>query len=103
MCGCVGFFFFFLLFFFFKQKTAYEIKECDWSSDVCSSDLNGLAPTKKNIGTGKYPLVRPLYLTVALRPSKMVRDFIKFALSDEGQAIISKQGTVNLKEKNGTH
>src|ERR1051326_7567056 len=24
--------------FFFKQKTAYEIKECDWSSDVCSSD-----------------------------------------------------------------
>ena len=28
-----------LVFFFFKQKTAYEIKECDWSSDVCSSDL----------------------------------------------------------------
>ena len=27
------------MFFFFKQKTAYEIKECDWSSDVCSSDL----------------------------------------------------------------
>src|ERR1051326_1269121 len=25
--------------FFVKQKTAYEIKECDWSSDVCSSDL----------------------------------------------------------------
>ena len=25
--------------FFFKQKTAYEIKECDWGSDVCSSDL----------------------------------------------------------------
>ena len=28
-----------IVFFFFKQKTAYEIKECDWSSDVCSSDL----------------------------------------------------------------
>ena len=27
------------LFFFFKQKTAYEIVDCDWSSDVCSSDL----------------------------------------------------------------
>src|SRR5881275_2447652 len=26
-------------FFFFKQKTAYEIVPCDWSSDVCSSDL----------------------------------------------------------------
>ena len=26
-------------FFFFKQKTAYEISECDWRSDVCASDL----------------------------------------------------------------
>ena len=29
-----------MLFFFFKQKTAYEIYQCDWSSDVCSSDLD---------------------------------------------------------------
>ena len=29
-------------FFFFKQKTAYEIYQCDWSSDVCSSDLEVL-------------------------------------------------------------
>ena len=29
----------FFFFFFFKQKTAYEIYQCDWSSDVCSSDL----------------------------------------------------------------
>ena len=28
-----------VMFFFFKQKTAYEIYQCDWSSDVCSSDL----------------------------------------------------------------
>src|SRR6188508_2060601 len=28
-------------FFFFKQKTAYELAQCDWSSDVCSSDLGG--------------------------------------------------------------
>src|SRR3546814_5181587 len=31
---CVG------LFFFFKQKTAYEMRISDWSSDVCSSDLD---------------------------------------------------------------
>src|SRR3546814_1889204 len=29
----------FVLFFFFKQKTAYEMRISDWSSDVCSSDL----------------------------------------------------------------
>src|SRR3546814_7786642 len=30
-----------VLFFFFKQKTAYEMRISDWSSDVCSSDLDG--------------------------------------------------------------
>src|SRR3546814_2557673 len=31
----------FLFFFFSKQKTAYELRISDWSSDVCSSDLAG--------------------------------------------------------------
>src|SRR3546814_1597332 len=31
----------FIIFFFFKQKTAYEMRISDWSSDVCSSDLFG--------------------------------------------------------------
>src|SRR3546814_3752594 len=31
-----------MLFFFFKQKTAYEMRISDWSSDVCSSDLFGV-------------------------------------------------------------
>ena len=41
-CGIFIYLFIYIylfIFFFFKQKTAYEIKECDWSSDVCSSDL----------------------------------------------------------------
>src|SRR3546814_7670626 len=33
-CVCL-----FVLLFFFKQKTAYEMRISDWSSDVCSSDL----------------------------------------------------------------
>src|SRR3546814_3905463 len=32
-----------VLFFFFKQKTAYEMRISDWSSDVCSSDLEIIA------------------------------------------------------------
>src|SRR3546814_7551461 len=36
---CIVFFFF-----FFKQKTAYEMRISDWSSDVCSSDLDGESP-----------------------------------------------------------
>src|SRR3546814_6386181 len=35
-----------LLFFFFKQKTAYEMRISDWSSDVCSSDLEPRFPMR---------------------------------------------------------
>src|SRR3546814_1056682 len=33
--------------FFFKQKTAYEMRISDWSSDVCSSDLKTLAERRE--------------------------------------------------------
>src|SRR3546814_6451360 len=40
-------------FFFFKQKTAYEMRISDWSSDVCSSDLVGTEPCVELMaGTG---------------------------------------------------
>src|SRR3546814_5272272 len=39
-----GFLVFLLFVFFFKQKTAYEMRISDWSSDVCSSDLLLPAP-----------------------------------------------------------
>src|SRR3546814_1359464 len=51
-----------MLLFFFKQKTAYEMRISDWSSDVCSSDLRipgdaavnaarlGTAAERRNIG-----------------------------------------------------
>src|SRR3546814_2887266 len=38
-CWCLYFDVSVFLFFFFKQKTAYEMRISDWSSDVCSSDL----------------------------------------------------------------
>src|SRR3546814_15082942 len=36
--------------FFFKQKTAYEMRISDWSSDVCSSDLPGSSKTGSGDG-----------------------------------------------------
>src|SRR3546814_952678 len=38
-----------IFFFFFKQKTAYEMRISDWSSDVCSSDLAAMNSTKNRI------------------------------------------------------
>src|SRR3546814_6779595 len=34
------------IFFFFKQKTAYDMRISDWSSDVCSSDLQTFSPDR---------------------------------------------------------
>src|SRR3546814_5758204 len=39
--GCRFFVVCWIIAFFFKQKTAYEMRISDWSSDVCSSDLEG--------------------------------------------------------------
>src|SRR3546814_1400734 len=46
-CSCIVVYFclvLVLVFFFFKQKTAYEMRISDWSSDVCSSDLRDFDP-----------------------------------------------------------
>src|SRR3546814_6533267 len=42
--------FVFDFFFFFKQKTAYEMRISDWSSDVCSSDLGGAVGNRAAMG-----------------------------------------------------
>src|SRR3546814_2813665 len=52
-------------FFFFKQKTAYEMRISDWSSDVCSSDLG----TSERSGT---PLMTSETLSRIRPPSAMV-------------------------------
>src|SRR3546814_1277796 len=55
-------FVFFLLgffFFFFKQKTAYEMRISDWSSDVCSSDLLGHCRQRLPRNMQQPPLIVP--------------------------------------------
>src|SRR3546814_2095105 len=47
------------MFFFFKQKTAYEMRISDWSSDVCSSDL-ALLRAELEVEDGVSPRVSPL-------------------------------------------
>src|SRR3546814_4038326 len=52
------------LFIFFKQKTAYEMRISDWSSDVCSSDLDGS-------DDGTAGCIDDLDVTVLRHPQRM--------------------------------
>src|SRR3546814_4250821 len=56
-----------MFFVFFKQKTAYEMRISDWSSDVCSSDLGALSRS----GPGARP--HRLRLQARARPGRPPR------------------------------
>lgn len=61
--------------------------------------LDGKAPNYDNIKNGSYALYRPLYLVINRKNKKpLVKDFIKYAVSREGQDIIKAQGTVPYKD-----
>src|SRR3546814_6474926 len=57
----------FICFFFFKQKTAYEMRISDWSSDVCSSDLFANASLFHVPGSELLRVLKQLQ--AALKPS----------------------------------
>src|SRR3546814_5309254 len=69
---------FIFIVFFFKQKTAYEMRISDWSSDVCSSDLSTLpftihhSPLTPSIKASLEALVESL--VVFLRVKLLLRD-----------------------------
>src|SRR3546814_20701619 len=62
-------------FFFFKQKTAYELRISDWSSDVCSSDLASRvrrdiqAPVTVAVTAGPHATASPLATDMASAPA----------------------------------
>src|SRR3546814_11225411 len=74
---CLSFVF---VFFFFKQKTAYEMRISDWSSDVCSSDLDlaRFRPGAAERARFDLPEDRPIVLMVsAFIATKRVLDGIR--------------------------
>src|SRR3546814_6188072 len=65
------------MFFLFKQKTAYEMRISDWSSDVCSSDLEGCRGEQPcNLG---WPAndIRPVANTEFLEENPAVRALLE--------------------------
>jgi phosphate transport system substrate-binding protein len=57
------------------------------------------APTIENVINGKYPISRPLFVYTNGQPQNMVKKFIDFALSKEGQEIVLKTDFVPIQQK----
>src|SRR3546814_1426963 len=78
------------VFFVFKQKTAYEMRISDWSSDVCSSDLHGY--TLNQISPSTPPVGSPVdtvTFAVAMEPRpRFVRAVPALARSDKLEALV---------------
>jgi len=54
--------------------------------------INGVSPTDETLKSGKYPLIRDLFLAVKKTTSPAAKEFIEFALSPQGQEIVKNIG-----------
>jgi len=100
-------------FFFFKQKTAYEISCCDWSSDVCSSDLPmpllyvriELLDERSDMprdGSGEHVVLVLEALSNGCQPDASIASQIYVALSRTGlptNPVVDPVGRVNRGRK----
>lgn len=68
-----------------------------YGKGIVEVKINGYAPTKENIASGKYPIARYLYLYTRSRPTGEIKKFVDWILSAEGQAVITEVGYFPVK------
>lgn len=89
-----------------KDKDSFAIDDVTSSHRVKGLKIltvGGIEPTKANILAKKYTLSKAFYIFLEEKPTGIVKKYVDFALSKEGQAIIAKTGTANLEEASGKH
>src|SRR3546814_5808333 len=80
------------LFFFFKQKTAYEMRISDWSSDVCSSDLGTMDTSHANALLQKHAVL-----------DRQIREEMSRPMPDDVMIQQLKKQKLRLKEELARH
>ncbi len=76
---------------------AFKNAKVKWLKLSKEKGQPAVEPNADDARSGKYPLARPLFLYTVGQPEGAVKEFIDFALSDEGQKLLSKTGTVSLR------
>src|SRR3546814_7664825 len=85
-----------VLCFFFKQKTAYEMRISDWSSDVCSSDLAVLGAAAVAIGAEIGAVAQELVDQIAVRG-------VELDTVEPGGKRVSRRPRVIIEQRSEEH
>jgi phosphate transport system substrate-binding protein len=67
------------------------------NEQVRSLDLDGVSASDENIMNGSYKLVRPFLFVSRGEPKGLAKQFVDFVLSEEGQALVEKEGLLPIK------
>src|SRR3546814_9560216 len=87
--------------FFFKQKTAYELRISDWSSDVCSSDLTKLKTWVRRYFRDEIaPIITPIGLDPTHPFPLLVNKSLNFIVELEGIVAFGREiGRASWRER----
>ena len=66
-------------------------------SSIVAVAFNGIQPTLANVQSGRYPIARGLYSNTKGRPTGLVKKFIDYLFTEEGQKIVTQKGFVPVK------
>lgn len=68
-----------------------------YGKGIRETKVNGFAPTKENIASGKYPITRYLYMYLRSKPTGAMKEYVDWILSAEGQAVVTAVGYFPVK------
>jgi phosphate transport system substrate-binding protein len=80
-----------------KEKNGIGYGGGAYAKGVKELKVDGVAPSKEAVLSGKYPLSRPLFLYTKGAPAGEVKEFIDYCLSSAGQKIVSEVGYFPVK------
>jgi len=59
--------------------------------------VNGIIASKETVNSGTYPLARPLFMYTNGEPTGIVKEFIDFVMSEEGQKLVEENGFISVQ------
>lgn len=81
-----------------KNRAAIGYGGLAYGTNVYHCKINGIEPTLENVRNGTYPIARYLYFYTVSPPRGLLKDFIDWVLSAEGQKIVREVGYIPLYE-----